>query len=120
MPGKEEVGGRSFGVLIARTASSIENPMDALNLAKAILAKGRRVGIFLVADGVYVGKDGTSVAKVLADLLEGGAKILASPEHVKASGIPKEKMVPGIEVADHTYRDIVNFVMEEYDKVVVC
>lgn len=122
MPGREEekASGHSFGVLIARTVSTVENPMDALRLAKAMQEEGRKVGVFLVADGVYLGRHGTEVASLLAQLISGGARVLASPEHIKASGLSKERLVPGIEIADDTYRDIVEFVMEGYDKVVVC
>ena len=111
----------SFGVIIARTTTTAERPMDALRMAKAIRSLGRKVGVFLVSDGVYIGKDGrTEGAYLLKELLDSGVQVLASPEHLNAAGLPREKMLPGIKVADETYRDLVTFVMEEYEKVIIC
>lgn len=121
MTGPGNKGTGSFGVLIARTASTTENPLDALRMALAIRGQGRKVGVFLVADGVYLAKMGkTPVAALLGELITKGARVVASPEHLKAAGLPIGGLVPGIEVAGDTYRDIVEFVMEDYDKVVVC
>jgi sulfur relay protein TusB/DsrH len=125
MAGKEgekiSNGPRSFGVIVARTVSTTERPMDALRMAQAMLAQGRDVGVFLVADGVYIGKRGrTEVSALLEALIAGGVKVYASPEHLKAAGLTKDRLVQGIEVADDTYRDLVDFVMERYDKVIIC
>ena len=95
--------------------------MDALKLARSIRSKGRNVGIFLVADGIYIGKKGrTEVAELLGQMIADGVKVYVSPEHIKAAGFSKDMLVPGIEVAEETYRDLVNFVMEEYEKVIIC
>jgi len=123
MPSKQagEEGPRSFGVIIARTVSTTERPLDALRLAKAMRSQGRKVGIFLVADGVYIAKKGrTEVAGILSQMMADGVKVYVSPEHIKAAGYSIDRLIPGIEIAEETYRDLVTFVMEEYEKVIIC
>ena len=93
MPSEQsgEEGPRSFGVIVARTASTTERPMDALKLAKAIRSEGRDVGVFLVADGIYIGKKGrTEVAELLGQMIADGVKVHVSPEHIKAAGFSKD------------------------------
>jgi sulfur transfer complex TusBCD TusB component (DsrH family) len=104
----------SFGIIIARTVAASENAISSLELAQDLLAQGNLVGI-------YLGKQGkTQAAVLIANLLTKGAKIYASSEHLKASGISKERLVSGIEVVEDTYKDLVDFVMERYEKVVSC
>jgi sulfur relay protein TusB/DsrH len=111
----------SFGIIIARTAAASENAISSLELAQDLLAQGNQVGIFLIGDGIYLGKQGkTQAAVLIANLLIKGAKIYASSEHLKASGISKERLVSGIELVEDTYKDLVDFVMERYEKVVSC
>ena len=111
----------SIGMIIARTASTTENPVHALHLALEILSHGKQVGLFLIGDGVYLAKNGkTESAVLLARLISKGAKVYASPEHLKASGFTKERLVPGIVIVEDTYADLVDFVMERYEKVIPC
>lgn len=111
----------SFGIIIARTAAASENALSSLELAQDLLAHGNRIGIFLIGDGIYLGKQGkTQAATQISSLLAKGAKVYASPEHLKASGLTKDKLVSGIAVVEDTYKDLVDFVMERYEKVISC
>jgi sulfur relay protein TusB/DsrH len=111
----------SFGIIIARTAAASENAISSLETAQDLLAQGCQVGIFLIGDGIYLGKRGkTKAATLIANLVTKGAKVFASPEHLKASGLSKERLVDGIEVVEDTYKDLVDFVMERYEKVLSC
>jgi sulfur relay protein TusB/DsrH len=111
----------SFGIIIARTAAASENAISSLELAQDLLASGNQVGVFLIGDGIYLAKQGkTSAAALITTLIAKGAKVFASPEHLKASGLSKERLVSGIEVVEDTYKDLVEFVMERYEKVLSC
>jgi len=111
----------SFGIIIARTAAATENAISSLELAQDLLDQGHGVGIFLIGDGIYLGKKSkTRAAELISALLVKGAKVFASPEHLKASGLSKERLVSGIEVVEDTYKDLVDFVMERYEKVLSC
>ena len=110
-----------FGIIIARTAAASENAISSLELAQDLLANGNQVGIFLIGDGIYLAKQGkTQAAALISSLLAKGAKVFASPEHLKASGFSKARLVSGIEVVEDTYKDLVDFVMERYEKVLSC
>lgn len=117
----ESEGKGTIGMILARTASSSERPVDALALAQDLLAAGKQVGVFLVGDGIYLAKDGgTEAARIIKDLISKGAKVYVSPEHLKASGLSKERLVEGVAIVEDTYRDLVEFVMEWHEKVIVC
>lgn len=117
-----EIAGKGpLGIMISRTATSAENPLQALQLALDVISQGRTVDIFLIGDGIYLAKNGrTETAGLLAQLISKGAKIFVSPEHLKASGLSPNALMPGVLVVEDTYRDLVTFVMEDHEKVVPC
>lgn len=82
-----------------------EKVWNALRLALASISDAikLRVNVFLLGDAVYAAKRGQSppygyynLEKMLGDLVENGAKILACGTCIKARGIKQEDLVEGV------------------------
>ena len=105
------------------TKSPLESGLAGgfMTLARAALDEGKKVGIFLISDGVWLAKNGLkSIGPVtLPELIEGGAVVTVSPDHLKAAGIGEDEMLEGLTVAKNTYKALVEDVMETWDKVMV-
>jgi len=93
---------KTFTLVIADAAYTKERPYTMLRFAYTALLEGHRVNVFLVEDGVFVGKkaqDPTTydnVGKWLKDVIEEGAKILACGVCMKARGMSDEELIDGI------------------------
>jgi sulfur relay (sulfurtransferase) complex TusBCD TusD component (DsrE family) len=110
-----------IGIIITKTPHGSEDPENALIIGKEALASGKNLGIFLVSDGVWIGKDGKSdkIQDLLLNIIDKGGKVAVSGPHLKAYGMAKEKLINGIEVVEKPYGELVDLVMEKWDKVIV-
>ena len=111
----------SFGIIIARTASVYGNAQQAMELALDARQKGKAVGIYLFSDGIWNAlKNSGPVSDKLQKLLESGGMVFASNEHALAGGLPKDRAIEGIVFVDDAYDNMVDLVMEKWDKVIIC
>ena len=111
----------SLGIIIARTSIMTGSAMQAVNLGVGALKKGQEVGVFLLSDGVWNGlKNAGDVSDKLNQLVKDGGSLHISDEHARAAGLPRDKVIEGAEFIDDIYKDLVNMVMEKWDKVIIC
>lgn len=93
-----------FTVVIGNAAYTSERPYTMLRFAYTALLEGHKVNIFLVEDGVFVGKQNQNpstydnVEKWLRDVLEEGGIVQACGVCIKARGVSAEELIEGIEV----------------------
>ena len=112
---------KSFGIIIARTSIMSGNAKQAVDLGLGAQKKGQEVGVFLISDGVWNGlKDAGEVSDKLSLLVKDGAELYISDMHARANGLPKERVIEGAIFIDKTYKDLVDLVMEKWDKVIIC
>ncbi|HID73471.1 MAG TPA: hypothetical protein EYP43_00305 [Thermoplasmata archaeon] len=92
-----------------------------LRAARHAQDAGRRVGVFLISDGVWLAKRGASnpASGLFRELIDGGAEISASGDHLMAAGIAEDDVIPGVTVTRRPYRTMVELVMESWGRVVV-
>ncbi len=109
-----------IGIIITKTPNANEDVENALAMVEEALKVGNQVELFLLSDGVWVGKKGNALAEGrLSDLIKDGCKVKASGKHLKACGLEKNKLVDGVNISDDPYDDLVDLVMERWDKVVI-
>jgi tRNA 2-thiouridine synthesizing protein D len=95
---------KTFTVVIGNGAYSYERPYTMLRFAYTALLEGHKINIFLVEDGVFVGKKGQNpstydnVEKWIKDVLDEGAVIKACGVCIKARGVSAEELIEGIEI----------------------
>lgn len=91
-------------IIINEASYGKERTWNALRLARAMLAKGEDVNIFLLEDGVFVAKKGQSppagyynLEYMLKGLIERGVKLRACGTCCAARGLNQEDMMDGVE-----------------------
>ncbi|MFX0010769.1 MAG: DsrE/DsrF/TusD sulfur relay family protein [Candidatus Hermodarchaeota archaeon] len=91
-----------FTVVIADGAYTSERPYTMLRFAYTALLEGHKVNIFLVEDGIFVGKKNQdpstydNVGKWMVDVIDEGAKVLACGVCMKARGLSDDELMEGI------------------------
>jgi tRNA 2-thiouridine synthesizing protein D len=91
-----------FTVVIADGAYTSERPYTMLRFAYTALLEGHKINIFLVEDGIFVGKRNQdpstydNVGKWMADVIEEGANVKACGVCMKARGLSEDELMPGI------------------------
>jgi tRNA 2-thiouridine synthesizing protein D len=92
-----------FTIVIGDGAYSYERPYTMLRFAYTALLDDHKVNIFLVEDGIFVGKrnqDPTSydnVGKWMTDVISEGAIVKACGVCMRARGMSEEELMDGIE-----------------------
>jgi len=92
-----------FTIAIGSGQYTKERPYTILRFAYTALLEEHKINIFLVEDGIWVGKknqDPTSydnVGKWLKDVIEEGAKVLACGVCMKARGMSEDELMEGIQ-----------------------
>lgn len=95
---------KTFTIVIADSAYTKERPYTMLRFAYTALLEGYKVNIFLVEDGVFVGKKNQepvkydNVEKWIADVVDEGAVVKACGVCTKARGVAAEELIEGIEI----------------------
>ncbi len=85
---------------------------DLSEIVGALSKGGHDVGLLLVQDGTYLADKGCSESRKLKDL---EARLYAAKHHVEERGIGN-RLVTEVELVD--VEQVVDVVMEEYDKVI--
>lgn len=92
-----------FTIVIGEGAYTKERPFTLLRFAYTALLEEHKVNIFLVEDGIFVGKknqDPTTydnVGKWMKDVIAEGATVKACGVCMRARGISEDELIDGIE-----------------------
>ena len=92
-----------FTIAIGDGAYTSERPYTMLRFAYTALLEGNKVNIFLVEDGIFVGKknqDPTTydnVGKWMTDVISEGANVKACGVCMKARGLSEDELMEGIQ-----------------------
>jgi len=95
---------KTFTIIIADSAYTKERPYTMLRFAYTALLDDHKVNIFLVEDGVFVGKKNQdppkydNVGKWMKDVVEEGANVKACGVCTKARGVSADELIEGIEI----------------------
>jgi len=93
---------KKITIVIADAAYKSERPYTMLRFALAALLEGHKVNIFLVEDGIFVGKKDQdpayydNVGKWMEDVIREGANVKACGVCMKARGLSEDEFVGGI------------------------
>ncbi len=93
---------QTFTIVIANGAYTSERPFTMLRFAYTALLEEHKVNIFLVEDGIFVGKKNQNpatydnVGKWMSDVIEEGANVTACGVCMKARGLSEDELMDGI------------------------
>ena len=94
---------KTFTIVIDSAAYTTERAYTMLRFAYTALLEEHKVNIFLVEDGIFVGKKNQdpstydNVGKWLRDVIDEGANIKACGVCMKARGVTEDEFMEGIE-----------------------
>ena len=94
---------KTFTIIIADGAYTSERPFTMLRFAYTALLDEHKVNIFLVEDGIFVGKKNQdpstydNVGKWMSDVISEGANVKACGVCMKARGLTEDELLDGIE-----------------------
>ena len=92
-----------FTIVIADGPYSKERPYTMIRFAFTALLEGHKINIFLVEDGIFVGKKNQepsnydNLEKWMKDVLSEGATVKACGVCMKARGMTDDEFIDGIE-----------------------
>ncbi len=92
-----------FTIVIANGAYTSERPYTMLRFALTALLEEHKVNIFLVEDGIFVGKKNQdpssydNLGKWMVDVISEGANVKACGVCMKARGLSEDELIDGIE-----------------------
>jgi tRNA 2-thiouridine synthesizing protein D len=107
---------KTFTIVIGNGAYTTERPYTMLRFAYTSLLEGHKINIFLVEDGVFVGKQNQNpssydnIEKWFKDVIEEGGIVKACGVCTNARGVAAEELIPGIEIT--TMNGFVNMCVE--------
>lgn len=109
-----------YGFIITKAPLESSKTIGILRLGQKAIASGKTVGIFLISDGIWVAKNHqqNEAGKLIPQLLQNGAQIIASQEHLEAAGISPNDIIQGIKISSKPYDDLVEKVMEKWRWVI--
>ena len=107
-----------IGFVITKAPLESSIVTGVITLAKHAIDKGKTVGIFLISDGVWIGKKNQKNGKSIADLIEKCVEVIISKDHLEASGIQQEELLGGISITEKPYTELVEQVMEKWHQVI--
>jgi len=94
---------KTFTIIIGDGAYTSERPYTMLRFAYTALLEEHKVNIFLVEDGIFVGKKDQdpstydNVGKWMTDIISEGANVKACGVCMKARGLSEDELIDGIE-----------------------
>lgn len=112
-----------LGFILTRSPYEGDALSIILKAAFQALEKGDATSLFLLGDSIWLARKKASqkdkADSEVENFLRLGGRVVASGEHLQASGISIDEILPGVEVASDTYDRLVDLVMENWDKVVI-
>ncbi|MFX1312130.1 MAG: DsrE/DsrF/TusD sulfur relay family protein, partial [Promethearchaeota archaeon] len=94
---------KTFTVVIGDGGYTSERPYTMLRFAYTALLEDNKINIFLVEDGIFVGKRNQdpstydNIGKWMKDVIAEGAKVKACGVCMKARGLSEDELMEGIE-----------------------
>ncbi|MFX1503392.1 MAG: DsrE/DsrF/TusD sulfur relay family protein [Promethearchaeota archaeon] len=94
---------KTFTIVIGDGGYTVERPYTMLRFAYTALLEGHKINIFLVEDGIFVGKKNQdpstydNIGKWMMDVISEGANVKACGVCMKARGLVEDELMEGIE-----------------------
>jgi sulfur relay protein TusB/DsrH len=108
-----------LGFIITKTPFESLLGSGFLDLAKKTMDVGKKIGLFLISDGVWFAKKNqkNNAGEILTNLIEKGAEIIVIQDNLEAAGIEKNELIEGLIISEKPYDDLVDLVMEKWKRV---
>ena len=91
-----------------------------LELSLDSLKKNKKIGFFLISDGIFLIKRNqkNETYTLFKEIISNNVEIIVSKDHLESAGISPDQICCESYISDKPYDDLVDFVMEKYEKVI--
>jgi len=103
------------------TKAPLENSSIKKLLKAALEAtKNSKIGFFLISDGVFLIKKNqkNETYDIFKEIINKKVEIIVSKDHLESAGLSSDEILSNLIISDKPYNDLVDFVMEKYERVV--
>ncbi len=110
----------SLGIVITKSPHGSGEVENALSIGSDALVLGDQVDLFLLGDGVWLIKRGSTglVSELFNRFVEMGGKVYVSEPHLKAGGLNPGEATNTLEIAEDPYDTLVDLLMEKWDRAI--
>jgi sulfur relay protein TusB/DsrH len=110
-----------IGFVITKAPLESTLPYGFLTIAQHAVDTGKRISIFLLSDGIWLVKKNqkSTVFDLLQNLIKQGVSVIVSKDHLEAAGLNDSDIIPGVTVVEKPYAQLVDDVMEKWQRVIV-
>ena len=109
-----------LGIIITKTPLETNLVNRFLQIAKDTIENNKTVGLFLISDGVWLVKknQNNNSFELLKNLIEKNVEIIVSKDHLLSAGLYENEIIENIKISEKPYSDLVDNVMENYERVI--
>jgi sulfur relay (sulfurtransferase) DsrF/TusC family protein len=103
------------------TKAPLENSSIKKILSAALEAtKNNKIGFFLISDGVFLIKKNqkNETYDIFIEIISKKVEIIVSKDHLESAGLSSDEILSNLIISDKPYDDLVDFVMEKYERVI--
>lgn len=103
------------------TKAPLENSSIKKLLTAALEAtKNNKIGFFLISDGVFLIKKNqkNETYDIFKEIISKKVEIIVSEDHLESAGLSSNEILSNLIISDKPYDDLVDFVMEKYERVI--
>ena len=109
-----------LGIIITKTPLETNLVNRFLQIAKDTIENNKTVGLFLISDGIWLVKknQNNNSFELLKNLIDKNVEVIVSKDHLLSSGLSEDEIVENVKISEKPYSDLVDNVMENYERVI--
>jgi len=109
-----------LGIIITKAPVETGLVYRFLEIAKNTVENNKTVSLFLISDGVWLVKKNqkNNSFELLKTLIKKNVEVIVSKDHILSSGLSEEEIVENVKISEKPYSDLVDNVMENYERVI--
>jgi sulfur relay (sulfurtransferase) complex TusBCD TusD component (DsrE family) len=109
-----------LGIIITKPPVETNLVNRFLQIAKDTIENNKTVGLFLISDGIWLVKknQNNNSFELLKNLIDKNVEVIVSKDHLLSSGLSEDEIVENVIISEKPYSDLVDNVMENYERVI--
>ena len=109
-----------LGIILTKAPVETNLVNRFLQIAKDTIENNKTVGLFLISDGVWLVKknQNNNSIELLKNLIDKNVEVIVSKDHLLSSGLSEDEIVENVKISEKPYSDLVDNVMENYERVI--
>jgi len=109
-----------LGIIITKPPVETNLINTFLQIAKNTIENNKTVGLFLISDGIWLVKknQNNNSFELLKNLIDKNVEVIVSKDHLLSSGLSEDEIVENVKISEKPYSDLVDNVMENYERVI--